>query len=70
MKKLKKETIGLITGGLTLGAGSAMLGGLGTPTALQAQAGLGVTAGYMPLMGNVSGASAALRSLRKMKKGF
>lgn len=62
MKKLKKDILGLTGTGVLLGVGSTAVGKTGASTAAFSTA-----AGFMPLMGTTVGASAAMRSVKKLK---
>ena len=69
MKKMKKQALGMVTTGATLGFGSAVLSKV--PHTANAQTAVGNMSGFMPIAGTISGAGAAISmtgGLSKMVK--
>ena len=62
MKKLRKDTMDMVMTGTTMGVGAKVISGAGG----DASSISGMSA-YMPVMGTVSGASATMRQMKKLK---
>ena len=62
MKKLKKQVGQYVGAGVMIGAGSAVLGGMGASTA-----GMATMGGMMSPIGATIGGTAAIRMVRKLK---
>ena len=62
MKKYRKDAMNMTMTGVTMGVGSKVISGAGG----DASAISGMSA-YMPVMGTVSGASATMRQMKKLK---
>ena len=67
VKKLKKQIPPFIATGVTLGAGSAIIGRMGGSTAAGVQGGLNTVSGFMPVVGTGLGAAAVVRTLDVIK---
>ena len=66
MKKYKKDSKDMVVSGVVMGVGSSVLSKV--PHTANAQTAVGNMSSFMPMMGTVSGAGAAMRMTKKMYK--
>lgn len=65
MRKYRKDAMDMTKSGIAIGIGSSVLGSVGST---EGQKALGNVAGFLPMMGTLSGAGMTLRQLKKIKR--